>query len=333
MIGKTINRGFITALAIVLGVIFSGLTSGAASALSSSASGQPNGFTISPVINEITVSKGQTQTVPITVTNPTDAPIVAVPVVNDFIASNDETGSPRLILKNNASLPSNNFKSIVGPLHNTTIQPDQSAIINVEIVVPPGAYSGGYYGAVRFVPGNSGAKTPTIGLTASVGSLFLVTVPGNLTTKLTMVQFSAADVSGNPSSFFTNGQMSALIRLYAQGNIYTQPFGTVVVKDMFGHIISTNQFNNVSPKKSILPDSTRRFVVPLAKHKYLGYYTITASIGYGLNGQGNNLIIAKASFWYVPVWLQIVILAAVVIIVILIITIVRKIRKRRFRKT
>jgi len=323
-----LRRGYILTFVALLTVVFGGLNTAITSAApATTAVGGANGFTISPVVTEVTVAKGESQVVPITVANPTSQTLVAEPVVNDFTASNDESGTPLLILKDNVPLPANNFKTLVGNIPNTTIPPGQSATINVTLSVPTNAFSGGYYGAIRFIPGDV-SNTKNVGVTASVGTLFLVTVPGNLTTKLTLTQFSAADTNGNASSFFTNGQVNALLRLDNTGNIHVAPFGTVVVKDEFGHQVSSTQFNNTTPPSYILPQSIRKFNINIPKHSYLGYYTMTASIGYGSGG--GNLIIAKTSFWFIPVWVQIVGLIVIILVIALIYWIVHSIRQRRF---
>ncbi len=322
------RRGLFVTIVAFLGIVSAGLNGPLARA--ATIGGSPNGFSISPVLTEITVAKGTSQTIPITVANPTANAIVANPIVNDFVASADETGTPRLVLNSNTPIPANNFKSIVGNVQKTTIPPNQSVIVNVPITVSKDALSGGYYGAIRFIPTISSTGSANVGLTASVGTLFLITVPGNLTSAVSLVQLSAADASGNPSTFFTNGQVSALLRLSVTGNIYAQPFGSIEVKDMFGKIVSVTQFNNRQPRKSILPGSTRKFVQNLPKHNYIGHYTIIASISYGTSG--GNLIVSKVTFWYIPVWLQIAILALLVIIIALIYYTIHKVRSRKFRR-
>lgn len=328
---KSIHKVYLFSLIAFVLLAFSGISTALVNAATTpSTNGQPNGFTVSPVITEISINKGNSQVVPINISNPTSVTITAQPVVNDFIASADETGTPRLLLNNSTKLPANNFQSLVGTLPKVTIEPNKTAILNVNISVPINAFSGGYYGAVRFVPISEGSKQ-NVGLTASVGSLFLITVPGNLSSKLSLTQLSAADINGNPSTFFSNGVVSALLKLYNSGNIYTQPYGTIEVKDTFGHIISTTQFNDITPRSSILQQSTRKFIVALPKHKYLGHYTITASIGYG--NSGSTLIVESTSFWYIPIWLQIAALIVIVVIIAIIYYIVHRIRSRRFRRT
>lgn len=284
-----------------------------------------NGFSISPVVSEVTVNKGQSLVVPITLQNPTNIATTAKPVVNDFVASSDETGSPRLLLKN-TPVPNNNFIPLVQPIPSTVIGPNQSETVNVTISVPQNAASGGYYGAVRFIPTING-QSGNVGLTASVGTLFLVTVPGDLVQKLTLVQLSAA-VNGHTASFFTSGNVSVVTRLYNDGNIHVAPIGTVLIKNWSGKVIMTEQFNKASG--NILPQSIRRFTNVLPNYKWFGRYTIVLNVGYG-NG-GGNLIVSKVNFWYFPVWAIILMLVVVILLVALIYWIIHNIRIRRFGK-
>jgi hypothetical protein len=285
-----------------------------------------NGFTVSPVRNIISVSKGQTTIVPITVENPSQAPVTAEAIINDFLPSNDETGVPRIITKNNTTLPLDNFISLIKPIPDFYLGADQQKIVNVTISVPANAIAGDYYGAIRFAPASSGSGV--VALNASVATIFLLTVPGNLYQKLSLVQFSAADVNGNTSSFFTNGQLSMVTRLVNNGTTHSEPFGNIIIKNMFGKIVDNVQFNNSTPRASILTQSTRKFTTSLKKQSWLGYYTATISIGYGT--AVSSLITAKTSFWYIPLWLEILILIVIVLIVVGIVWLVRRRRASKF---
>lgn len=297
------------------------------SGATSFAAGFSNGFTVSPVRNIISVAKGQTQIVPITVENPGENPATAEVIINDFLPSENETGVPRIITDNNTTLPLDNFISLVKPVPDFTLAPDSQKIVNITISVPKNAIAGDYYGAIRFAPASSG--TGVVALNATVATIFLLTVPGNLYQKLSLVQFSAADVNGNTSSFFTNGQLSMVTRLTNKGTTHSEPFGNIIIKNMFGHQVDNVQFNNTTPRFSILTQSTRKFQTSLKKQKWLGFYTATISIGYGGNGI-NNLITAKTTFWYIPLWLEILILIIIVLIVSGIIWIVRRRRASKF---
>jgi len=268
-----------------------------------------NGFRISPVRSEYTIDKGASETMVITLENPTAGPISAKAVTNNFIASDKEDGEPRLILDDSAQQPANNFKSLIGPLPDVTLKPGQKREISVTINVPKDANSGGYYGAIRFVP-SDGREGGNVALTASVGSIVLVRVPGNLIEKLSLVQLAASQ-EGKTKSFITGGDVSITARLKNVGNIHVQPFGKVQVKGMFGKVVAEYELNSTDPRANILPNSIRKFENGVAKPKpfWFGRYTVTANIGYS-QGSG-DFITAKSSFWYLPTWFLIFLLLVI----------------------
>lgn len=292
----------------------------------SAATSFDNGFTVSPVRNILSIDRGQTGIVQITVENPSNAPVTAQAIVNDFLPSLNESGVPRVITNNNTALPLDNFISLVKPIPNFYLGPQQQKVINVSISVPKNAISGDYYGVIRFSPVSTGSGV--VALNATVATLFILTVPGNLFQKLSLVQFSAADLNGNTSSFFTNGQLSIVTRLTNQGTTHTEPFGNIIIKNMFGKVVDNVQFNNTIPPASILTQSTRKYLTSLKKQSWLGYYTASISIGYA--GGVNGLITATTSFWYIPFWLEITIVAIIVVLIVGIVWLVRYQKAKKF---
>lgn len=296
-----------------------------------------NGFRISPVRSEFTIEKGKSEVLTITLENPSDGAILAKPIVNDFVASNDESGEPRLILDEDTPPPKNSFKKLVSGLEDINLAPREKKNIDVTVAVPEDANAGGYYGAVRYVPQLSNNTEQTnVGLTASVGTIVLVRVPGNLTERLDLVQISAATKSGEgkdpyrTKSFFTSGDVSVITRLKNSGDIHLQPFGKVIVKNMFGSKVHEYEFNNVEPRANVLPDSIRKFGNDLPKMRWFGRYTIEANFGYGDGGGG--LITARASFWYIPTLALFAIIILVLGIVGLVYWMIRKQKARKQHK-
>jgi hypothetical protein len=276
-------------------------------------SGSGNGFRISPVRAEYTIDKGSSETLTISIENPTDAQVTAQPVVNNFISSEAENGEPRLILDETGPEPKNNFKTLVDPLQELQLGPREKKDINVQIRVPANANSGGYYGAVRFVPAaTSGAGN--VGLTASVGTIVLIRVPGNLTERLDLVELTAGQ-NGKAKSFFTGGDVSVLTRLKNSGDIHLQPFGKVQVKNMFGSVVAEFELNDVDPRANILPDSIRKFENSLSKPSrgWIGRYTVVANLGYSQGG--GDLITSSTTFWYLPIWALIIVAVLILALV------------------
>lgn len=298
------------AIAAGLLVVVAGV-SGVAAQNNAATNRVANGFRISPVRSEFTIDKGKSETLTVTIENPTDVATTAKATVNNFVANEDETGNPRLVLDEKAPAPKNNFKDLVSDISDVDLGPKQKKDIPVTIRVPNDANSGGYYGAIRFAPINA-AQSSNVGLTASVGSIILVTVPGNLKERVDLVQITAAQ-GDKAKSFFSDGAVDVLIRLKNSGDIHVKPFGKVQVKNMFGKIVKDYEFNNVEPRANILPGSVRKFSNNIASGKLLGRYSIEANLGYS-QGSG-ELISTKTTFWYLPAW-SIILLVIIVLVVV-----------------
>lgn len=303
--------------------------------------GPANGFVVAPVRWPITIEKGKSdQTLTISVTNPSSSPLIARPVVNDFIASADETGEPRLILDDSTPAPSKSFKTLVGPLDEITLGPNEKKNIPVTISVPADARSGGYYGAIRFVPQNPPNTSQTnVGLTASVGTIVLVRVPGNLKEQLSLVQMSAAidtkqgKDTFKAKSFFTSGEVAMLTRLKNTGDIHVAPIGRITIKNIFGkkvHEFEFNQPDSLGNRALVLPDSTRKYNNELKGKKWFGRYTIEANFGYGTGGGGT--LQGKANFWYIPTLALYLIIALVLAAVAAVYWLIRKHKARKHHK-
>lgn len=288
-----------------------------------------NGFRVSPVRTELTIPKGRSETVVVSVENPSETPVRVTPEINNFVADEDESGSPRLILDDSVLPPRNDLKRLVSPLEGFTITAGQRKEIPVTISVPNDANAGGYYGAVRFIPELPTPEGRNVALTGSVGTIFLIEVPGDLKQQLNLVQFGAAE--GNSyRGFFIGGKVNVLTRLKNTGDIHVKPFGKVQIKNMFGKIVHEYEFNNTDPRANVLPDSTRRFVDEIPQKGWFGRYTIKTNLGY--SSGGGELISANASFWYFATWVFYGLIALLLIIIAAIYWLVRRRTKRHGHK-
>ncbi|MDB5186199.1 MAG: hypothetical protein JWL85_722 [Candidatus Saccharibacteria bacterium] len=305
------RRGLIAAAGLVFVSTF---VLGTVSAQNGGQSSSGNGFRISPVRSEYVIEKGRSEVLTLTLENPSDGTVTAQGVANDFVASDKEDGEPRLILDENAPAPKNSFKSLVGNIGQVTLKGKEKKEIPVTIRIPQNANAGGYYGAVRFIPVGGSSDTGNVGLTASVGTIVLIRVPGQLTERLDLVSLSASK-NGEVKNFLTNGDASVLVRLKNSGDIHLKPFGKIAVKNPLGKSVTEYELNKAASdqeRANILPGSTRKFDDKLPQLKIPGRYTIAVNVGYS-QGSG-DLITAKASFWYMPAW-------AIVILVILLVAI------------
>lgn len=261
-----------------------------------------NGFIISPVRYPRTIEKGKSDVMELTLTNPADVPVTARVFINDFVASDKEDGEPRLILDETAAPPKNSFKLLVSPIGDIQLKPKEKKVLSITIAVPEDAKSGGYYGAVRFVPVTPNSGQGNVGLTASLGTIVLIRVPGDLTERLDLLELTAGQ-NGHAKSFINRGEVMVITRLKNEGDIHVKPFGKITVKNMFGKVVYEGEFNTSQTeddRANILPGSIRKFENNLGKKSLLGRYTIEANLGIS-QGSG-DIVSAKTSFWYLPVW-------------------------------
>lgn len=268
-----------------------------------------NTLKVSPVRSDVVVQPGNSTTVQTTVSNLTDRPITLRPILNDFIAG-DERGTPALILDADQFAPTHSLKRFMEPIPDVTIPAGEAKTVSVVINVPQGAQAGGYFGAVRFAP-----ATPDDGgqvnLSASAASLVLLTVPGDTVEKLELTSFEVQQNGNRGTIFHGSENLQAAFRFESKGNVQIGPFGKISVK-RGDKVVYETDFNNKDPRDMILPDSARRWEVPLKDIGDFGHYTVSATLTYG---QKNQSIEVSESFWVLP-WSVIIAVAVGLLVLI-----------------
>ncbi|MBA3757482.1 hypothetical protein H0X09_01290 [Candidatus Saccharibacteria bacterium] len=290
-----------------------------------------SGLGISPVLSEFNLKPGQADKLDINLRNITGGDIIAEATINDFVSDN-ESGNPRIITDPNKKSP-NSIRDFVIGLEGASLAKGEQKKITVTLQAPDKIPPGAYYGIIRFkavpVSGTSSSQPGAVALTASVGTIVLITVPGNLRDQIQLTNLFVYS-NKKAGSFFTSKPNQAGIEVKNLGNGFAQPFGAIELTGNFNKKIFSYQLNNSTPRSSVLPGSTRIFKNDLKNINQPGRYTLTANIAYG----SGSVLVAKKTFWYIPVWL------AVVILLVLLFLIVATYRlytgrtggKRRFKK-
>ncbi len=292
---KKVSRSILMALALVLFV--------SSSTFAQSATNNAAGYRVSPVREEKTIEKGSSIVTKIFVENTTSAPMETKAVINNFLAEG-ESGQPKIDLDNKLEI-SNDFKKLVTPIPNFTLEPKQKKEIPVTISVPSNSSPGGYYGAIRFMPTSVADNDARISLSASVGTIFLIEVPGNLTERLVLEELAVAN-AGSKGILFINpsDELSTIVRLKNEGNIHLKPFGKITITKG-SKTIEEFEFNAQDKGSgNVLPGQIRQFEDKLKNDKWFGKYKVTANISYG---DGGDVITASKSFWAIPSWLAVLV--------------------------
>jgi hypothetical protein len=289
------------------------------------ANGQPSGsgLSISPTISQFTITPGSSQTLTITLKNITVDNVTAQGIVNDFTSDN-VSGNPKILTNETQPTP-NSIKDFVVGLDNVPLARGQQKNITLTLQVPKGTPPGAYYGIIRYkaIPGNAVSPAPgQVALTASVGTIVLITVPGNLREQ---VQVRGIHVyrGGHDGTIFFGPPTSIGIEIANFGNGFEAPFGTVEVHNMFNKSLISYQFNNPKQPGNILPNSSRIFTQNIKGINQVGRYTVIASVSYG---KGTQVVTLEKSVWYIPKWFVVIF---IVIILALLYLAYRAYRKYR----
>jgi hypothetical protein len=285
-----------------------------------------SGISLSPTRTELSILPGASDEVIITVRNVTSADIVARPVVNDFVAEN-ETGDPRLLLEE-VEESAASIRGFLGDLEDIRLTPGESVDVTVPVNVPENAFAGGYYGAIRYqsIPvGQDDQGDGQVSLTASVASLVLIEVPGDIEQNVS-VDYVQAFLEDSRGSLFTKKPDFIGASITNQGGSFVKPFGKVSLTNAGGDEVFSYELNNLTPRGNVLPDTTRVFKDRLVNVEsrtvngeqeteesspitWPGRYTISADISYG---NGGEIFTVSSSFWYIPAWLIIALAALAV---------------------
>jgi hypothetical protein len=268
-----------------------------------------SGLSISPTISQFTISPGGNANVKITLKNITVDDVTAQGFVNDFTADGT-TGNPKILT--NATQPTpTSIRNFVSGLQNVPLKRGEQKDITVNLTIPKDTTPGAYFGILRFkaVPAGAAAPAPgQVALTASVGTIVLVTVPGNIREQ---VQVKGLHVyrGGQDGSIFFGAPNSIGVEVANFGNGFIQPFGTVEVHNMFKKNIVSYQLNNPKQPGNILPSSTRVFTQNVKGIDSFGRYTVIASVSWG---KGSQVLTLEKTIWLIPKWMVVIFLLIII---------------------
>jgi len=302
---------------IILTITSTLLTSPIALAATSSPQQIPNNIgealEIAPPLIYLNANPGQTITTQIQVRDIAKGDLLVTGQANDFVAAGTN-GNPKILFNSSSSTDPYSLKNWVSPLASVILKPQQTNNIKVILNVPKNASPGGHYGVIRFsaVPPSVNGKNG-VSLSASLGTLILMTVSGHLVQRLALSKFSAENSKGHAGYLFQSDPLIFSEALKNSGNIALQPAGQVTIKDMFGKNVVSMSINPIV--SNILPSSTRIFTENLTpniigKKQLFGRYSAILNLTYGTNHQP---ITAKLTFWVIPI-VPIVILLLILII-------------------
>ncbi|HXH26365.1 MAG TPA: hypothetical protein VNG90_00555, partial [Candidatus Acidoferrum sp.] len=190
----------------------------------------------------------------------------------------------------------------------------QTKTLLFPITVPANAEPGGHYAVIRFTGTAPELESTGVSLSASLGSLVLLTVSGNIKTQAAVASFYTDDLTHAKSSFFETGPINFITRIQNTGNIHVEPTGTISVINMFGRSVGSIRVNGdpsdpANLPRNVLPQSIRRFDETFPSVWLLGRYTAKLDLVYA-----GKTLTATTTFWVIPYKLILIVLIGGVVL-------------------
>ncbi len=289
--------------------------------------GSGSGLSISPTRTDLSLVPGDSRTITHSVKNVTQNTVTVQPVLNDFEAD-DLTGNPKLV-GDASQVSAYSLREFLTAPEKFDLASGEEKELSIVVTVPSSAAPGAYFGSMLYRASPPGADGDgQVALIASVGSLILLEVPGDIKQQIEIDDVSAF-FNNKSGSIFTKKPDNIGVTISNLGNSFSQPFGKVQVEDWRGNQVFIYELNNGSPRGNILPDSTRLFLDELnnvetktvngqevvektSPIKWPGRYKVIGNISHGSTGE---IFEVAATFWYIPVWLIIALAGLLVVLV------------------
>ncbi|MFH1656960.1 MAG: hypothetical protein ABH919_00615 [bacterium] len=243
---------------------------------------------LSPLSFELTGNQGDIIENYVKIGNPDKDNVVTIKMVVEDIAPTGEQGH---VTVEPADTQSYSLASwIKCEPEEFTLQPGAQQTVKFTITVPNNAEPGGHYGTV--VAGATAVAGPaTTGATIvpRVGTLILLTVPGEAKESLSIKEFSV------DRDYFDQGPVSFTVKFENSGTVHLKPTASITIADLWGRKVKEIPLT----QKNVLPGGVRTFEA-VWNQKWLlgGKYVATLSGTYGR--KNISLTSEVITFWAFP---------------------------------
>jgi hypothetical protein len=241
---------------------------------------------ISPVVFELTGNPGDVIENQVKVANPSESTNGIKMVVEDIAP----TGEAGFVTVEPAETETYSLaKWVKCEPEEFTLKPKEEKWVTFTVSIPENAEPGGHYGTV--IAGSGAVAGPGItgtALVARVGSLVLLTVPGEMKEILAVKDFTAPRYS-------EYGPVNFSIRFENKGTVHIKPRGLITITNWLGKKVVDVPF----PERNVLPEAIRKFDATWdQKWLWAGKYTATLTGSYGISNA--QLVPVVITFWAFP---------------------------------
>lgn len=245
-------------------------------------SAKPVGLSIMPAKINLSVERGKSAQSSITVTNPNDFPIEVNIEIENFV--------PGTMPGDIKFIPAIEEKGLVNWIdidkNSFTLAKSEKKEVDFFVTVPENAIVGGHYAAIFFKASPKEAQTqgPLV-ISGRVGSLVMVTVPGEITRGGEILNFEAP-------AFVSRGPIDFNILIKNNGTVHFTPLGRIEIKNWLGRPIAAAAIE----ERMVFPGGTQILKASWPAGFLFGRYKATVS----LSDEDDNLFTATIYFWALP---------------------------------
>jgi hypothetical protein len=257
--------------------------------------GTPIGdFVIGPGKVDITVAQGSAETVEMLVSNRTGEARRFNVTVQDAQGSQNPKDAIVLLGDDRGPYSIRDYVSV--PHTSFILNPNERAHIPVTITIPPNAEPGGVYGSVLVdtvaldaVVGDTTGTVPQSAIIAKIGTLFFVTIPGDVAREGKLLDFTTI-----PKRFFYgSGPIPFGILFQNIGTMHLAPYGEIRVRNMFGEEVGHMELE----PWFVFPEAQRLREVTWDRDVLFGRYTASVSVNRSYDDIIDEM---QFSFWVLP---------------------------------
>lgn len=227
---------------------------------------------ITPLVFELSGEKGGIVENEVRVMNPSYEDKSEVKMESEDIFPEGEEGRVRLEVPPAERIPFSLSSWISFEPETFTLAPREEKPVKFKIKIPENAEPGGHYAGIIASVKSTPPPGVAVGIVPRVATLVLLTVPGPMEEKLSVLDFKTE------KNYYEFGPVKFLLRLENSGTVHVTPVINVTVKNIFGKTVGETSFET----RTILPDSKRKLETELSK-KWLwaGKYTAILTGSYG----------------------------------------------------
>lgn len=263
-----------------------------------------SGLQLSPVTINLEVKPGESADGKILITNRNDEKMDFVLEKENFESSSEDGVPAFTSVKSEGSTASLTEWVSFPDGDSGSIEVGKDKEMVFRITVPANAEPGGHYGAVfakQVKPLIEGGNQ--IGITARVGALVLVSVPGKVTNGAKVLDIQSPKV-------VWKGPIDLKMRVQNIGTVHYDSKAGADIKNLLGSATKLDMGTH-----TILPDGIRMYESKIDKKYPFGYYKITPT---ATDGTGNIVSGAAVAVWAIPLIIVIPVLIVLILLIIII---------------